>query len=277
MLIKKFFIFAEIPLIVKTKHVNSYNCPLPLSARYYNSDLSIWLSVDPLVDKYPNFSPYTYCVGNPVRMKDQDGRDWYEKDGKMHYTTEYTSQKSFEESGVEGVYRGKTYTKDGTYYSLFGDKMKSNSIKGKLTRKIDEAFDKYAAYQKKCDQSSGPYPEYQDSERANFNDIISFNNNFGTTYENVHDEDPKTGTTLRYAYEATIRFTVTGTRDKMFGRFNGFATGNSQTTFGNGMLAKTGYNIYIVNGKNKIVCITFSSPKHFETFRNHFNKLYGIK
>ena len=30
-------------------------------ARYYNSDLSLWLSVDPMADKYPNLSPYNYC------------------------------------------------------------------------------------------------------------------------------------------------------------------------------------------------------------------------
>ncbi|MBQ7489328.1 MAG: hypothetical protein IJT51_02270 [Bacteroidales bacterium] len=46
-----------------------------LSARYYNSDLSLWISVDPLVDKYPNLSPYTYCAGNPVRLVDEDGRE----------------------------------------------------------------------------------------------------------------------------------------------------------------------------------------------------------
>ncbi|MBP5709854.1 MAG: hypothetical protein J6W84_02630, partial [Bacteroidales bacterium] len=38
------------------------------AARYYNSDLSIWLSVDPLSDKYPNLSPYVYCANNPVRL-----------------------------------------------------------------------------------------------------------------------------------------------------------------------------------------------------------------
>ncbi len=43
-------------------------------ARYYNSDLSIWISVDPLADKYPNLSPYTYCANNPVRLVDPDGR-----------------------------------------------------------------------------------------------------------------------------------------------------------------------------------------------------------
>jgi RHS repeat-associated protein len=246
-------------------------------SRYYSSDLSIWLSVDPMSDKYPSLSPYVYCTNNPVKLVDPNGEDWYEVDGKMHYTTEYTSKESFEKSGKEGEYRGKTYTKDGTYYSLFGDKMKANSFKGKLTKKIDEAFDKYANYLKKCEQTEGSYPEYQSSERVNFNDIISYNKRFGTTYENVHDEDPKTGAPLRYAYGSTIRFIVTGTRVNMLGRFRGFLTGNSKTTFGSGMLAKTGYNIYIVNGKNIIVGLTFSDPKNLNAFRKHFNKLYGIK
>ena len=43
------------------------------SARYYNSDLSIWLSVDPMADKYPSLSPYTYCSNNPIRLIDPNG------------------------------------------------------------------------------------------------------------------------------------------------------------------------------------------------------------
>ena len=42
-------------------------------SRYYNSDLSIWLSVDPMSDKYPSLSPYTYCANNPVRLVDPNG------------------------------------------------------------------------------------------------------------------------------------------------------------------------------------------------------------
>jgi len=43
-------------------------------ARYYDSDLSVWLSVDPMADKYPNLSPYAYCANNPVMLVDPDGR-----------------------------------------------------------------------------------------------------------------------------------------------------------------------------------------------------------
>ena len=42
-------------------------------ARYYNSDLSLWLSVDPMSDKYPSLSPYNYCDWNPVKLVDPDG------------------------------------------------------------------------------------------------------------------------------------------------------------------------------------------------------------
>ncbi len=44
-------------------------------ARYYSSDLSIWLSVDPMADKYPSLSSYTYCANNPVKLVDPDGEE----------------------------------------------------------------------------------------------------------------------------------------------------------------------------------------------------------
>jgi RHS repeat-associated protein len=43
-------------------------------ARYYDSGLSIWLSVDPMSDKYPNLTPYNYCANNPVMFVDPDGK-----------------------------------------------------------------------------------------------------------------------------------------------------------------------------------------------------------
>ena len=44
-------------------------------ARYYNPDLSIWLSVDQMSDKYPNLSPYNYCAWNPMRLVDPNGME----------------------------------------------------------------------------------------------------------------------------------------------------------------------------------------------------------
>ena len=45
-------------------------------SRYYNSDLSIWLSVDPMSDKYPSLSPYVYCADNPVKLVDPNGEEF---------------------------------------------------------------------------------------------------------------------------------------------------------------------------------------------------------
>ena len=44
-------------------------------SRYYSSDLSIWLSVDPMSDKYPSFSPYVYCANNPIKLVDPNGEE----------------------------------------------------------------------------------------------------------------------------------------------------------------------------------------------------------
>ena len=45
-------------------------------ARYLDHELmTMWLSVDPMADKYPSLSPYAYCAWNPVKLVDPDGRD----------------------------------------------------------------------------------------------------------------------------------------------------------------------------------------------------------
>ena len=41
----------------------------------YTPEIGIWLSVDPMSDKYPSLSPYAYCALNPVILVDPDGRE----------------------------------------------------------------------------------------------------------------------------------------------------------------------------------------------------------
>ena len=48
---------------------------------------AIWLSVDPLSDKYPYISPYTYCNWNPIKYVDPDGKDVYRYD---YHTGEFS-------------------------------------------------------------------------------------------------------------------------------------------------------------------------------------------
>ena len=57
----------------------------PPLARHYHSDLSIWLSVDPMSDKYPGVSPYAYCANNPVRLVDPNGEDIYKPGVRIYF------------------------------------------------------------------------------------------------------------------------------------------------------------------------------------------------
>ena len=53
-------------------------------ARYYSSDLSVWLSVDPMSDKYPYQSGYVYCGNNPIKVIDPNGEDEWEVNKSGH-------------------------------------------------------------------------------------------------------------------------------------------------------------------------------------------------
>jgi RHS repeat-associated protein len=104
-------------------------------ARYYHSDLSIWLSVDPLSDKYPNLTPYAYCANNPVILVDPDGR-WIpglDEDNNVIVTAEegddLNSFKKFMGSGyndddIECMYnqiQGGTINLTDTYGGVFSE------------------------------------------------------------------------------------------------------------------------------------------------------------
>lgn len=48
---------------------------LNFGARLYNPLSAMWLSQDPMAEKYYLFTPYLYCAGNPVNVVDPDGID----------------------------------------------------------------------------------------------------------------------------------------------------------------------------------------------------------
>ncbi len=68
-------------------------------ARYYNPRISQFYATDPLAEKYPGFSPYTYTADNPVMLVDPNGMDWY----KNNETGEITWYEGNEEK------KGYTY------------------------------------------------------------------------------------------------------------------------------------------------------------------------
>ena len=76
-------------------------------ARYYSSTLPLWLSVDPLADKYPNISPYAYCNWNPLRFIDLNGENWYESENGEIKWTDSKNQTELTKNNIIGTYLGE--------------------------------------------------------------------------------------------------------------------------------------------------------------------------
>ena len=87
-------------------------------ARYYWSELLTgWLSVDPMLDKYLNISSYNYCIWNPVKLVDPDGKDIYHLDVSTGALKLYQKTTDKTDKIIAGTYQGigraKTFKKTG--------------------------------------------------------------------------------------------------------------------------------------------------------------------
>jgi len=72
------FISTQQPFLADTytfsaKEKDSETSLSYFGSRYYTSDLSVWLSVDPMAAKYPSLSSYAYCANNPLKYIDPNG------------------------------------------------------------------------------------------------------------------------------------------------------------------------------------------------------------
>jgi len=165
--------------------------PPPPSARHYHSDLSIWLSVDPMADKYPGVSPYVYCANNPVRLVDPNGRDWwtFDKQGKIK------KLKTISDSDCDYLIKpGKVkIDRNGNpiEYGMFGQHRAVKVTKGVLKEAIDnenyllESHDKSEArgvFNLLADNTNVEwgFMQYQDNGTDN-------NYYIGTSYENENE------------------------------------------------------------------------------------------
>ncbi len=116
-------------------------------ARYYDSDLSgLFLSVDPMSDKYPILSSYAYCAWNPVKLVDPNGMEisiHIDQDGNVVAVFNdgdngvYQHHRNADGSSVTGYQLSKRAAKDGSscggvrigeteYWDEFNMEMKKN-------------------------------------------------------------------------------------------------------------------------------------------------------
>ena len=109
-------------------------------ARYYDPSISgLFLSVDPMADKYPSLSPYAYCAWNPVKLVDPDGRE-------IHLTfTSKNAIKAFNKiinGGLGGQFKAAySKNKDGSY-TLSLKPTEGGGNKDKLTERQQAFYEK---------------------------------------------------------------------------------------------------------------------------------------
>ena len=70
--------------------------------------LTMWLSVDPMSDKYPSLSPYNYCHWNPLNLVDRTGM--YDDGWQLELTTGVWTKTDSRGAGFQNFY---TFTDNG--------------------------------------------------------------------------------------------------------------------------------------------------------------------
>jgi len=97
-----------------TKEEDSETGYAYFGARYYDSDLSVWLSVDPLAEKNFGVSPYNYCHWNPIIMIDPDGRDDFKLDKKTGKISKTGNTQHYQDKDgtIISVKEGEKYSGD---------------------------------------------------------------------------------------------------------------------------------------------------------------------
>ena len=76
-------------------------------ARYMNPVTSLWYGMVPLAEKYPSVGGYIYCVGNPIRYFDPDGKQVFtdnkvvERGGVYYLDGHIVGEQPLEQNHIE--------------------------------------------------------------------------------------------------------------------------------------------------------------------------------
>jgi RHS repeat-associated protein len=70
-------------------------------SRYLDPETAVWYGVDPLAMKYPDMSGYVYCMGNPIKYIDPDGRQVIGVHGTWSNSSTWVSQSNI----LDATYR----------------------------------------------------------------------------------------------------------------------------------------------------------------------------
>lgn len=140
-------------------------------ARYYDSDLSIFLSIDRFADKYPNLNPYHYCAWNPVKNIDINGDStlYYYKGQLLFASHDGLRNAVVDVSAYDlnsdqiSYIKSAADSKDPKYHS---DKLNKQLRSLGVSYHTDE-YEKFYSDNRNYKNSEGVYPEHATYGRYN--------------------------------------------------------------------------------------------------------------
>lgn len=151
------------------------------------------MSIDPHCEKYYSISPYAYCMNNPVRFVDPNGKDSYEYDIETHQLTWINDVGGKENQTVDFV-RGEDFF---TYRTIEGENVYVYDIKdGYAITNFDANFN-----DKTYNTKSGY--EYSFDDFVMRNEILKDSNPISTYIldtERLHGAEPITRKDAESAY-----------------------------------------------------------------------------
>ena len=154
-------------------------------ARQYSAEFCQWLQVDPLAEKYYSWSPYNFCVGNPLRNIDPNGMGWitatYNGETFYFFDSEVNSQQDIINRYYNGdvrdsydiSYLGDSYSfaNEDNQYNLNGDG--TYSLNGTL---CDSEIDNGGLHIGNDTKTRAPYDEDKFSKRNLYGVYLGPNN-----------------------------------------------------------------------------------------------------
>ena len=113
-------------------------------ARYYDPTLMTgWTAVDPMADKYPSISAYSYCAWNPMKLVDPDGREVVLPERK-----EWAERLV---NDLNSIYKA-VYKTETNAFSVQQVKDRKGNVYNRLkaNKDFDWTYDKYTKAMKEC-------------------------------------------------------------------------------------------------------------------------------